>query len=186
MSASTLIGMGVSTNASSRYYFRSSWHLGTHQQYICHRTVVNEVLVKCQASASEKIKWLLETENKAPFTANEDYLSDYRNKFLKSYREARAPQLRGGNNYLKAEELIARDPHDQALRYMASARAYFQGLHWFLSLASGRLFTTTISHVQAFHGPGTNGNRSGTPAGIGLGSWAPTYSGERSWDHRTR
>lgn len=104
---------------------------GNQQLCVYHRTIVNDVLAKCQTSASEKIKWLLEMENKAPFTANEDYLSDYRDKFLKSYREARAPHLRMGNNHLRAEELIARDPYDQTLLYMASARAYFQGMHRF-------------------------------------------------------
>jgi hypothetical protein len=69
-------------------------------------------------------------ENKAPFTANEDYLADYREKFLKSYRQARAPGLRGRNLRLTPEELIYRDPYEPALHHMASARGYVQGSHW--------------------------------------------------------
>lgn len=73
-------------------------------------------------------------EKKAPFTLHEPYLMDYREKILGSYRNARAPLLRGGNHHFKPEELIARDSYDQALRYMAIARAYFQSLQWFLPL----------------------------------------------------
>jgi hypothetical protein len=91
--------------------------------------IVNEVLVKCQTSALEKINWLLTIEKKAPFTANEHYYKDYKEKILKSYREARAPELRGGNSYLTPEELISRDRFEPALHHMASARAYFQGSH---------------------------------------------------------
>ena len=90
---------------------------------------MNEVLIECRTSALQRIDWLLTMENKAPFTLNEQHFKNHKNTFLKSYRQARAPQLRGGNDYLKPEELIARDPYDQALHYMASARAYFQGLH---------------------------------------------------------
>jgi len=90
------------------------------------RSIVNEVLADCQASALQKIDKLLDMEKKAPFTLHEPYLADYRGKYLMSYREARAPMLRGGNHHLKLEELIARDSSDPALRYMASARAYFR------------------------------------------------------------
>ena len=72
-------------------------------------------------------------EKKAPFTVHESYFSECRAKYLKSYRDARAPILRGGNLHLTSEELIFRDPYDQALRYMASARAYFRGPHRFLT-----------------------------------------------------
>ena len=36
----------------------------------------------------QKIKWLLDMENAAPFTVNEHYYRDYREKFLKYYRDA--------------------------------------------------------------------------------------------------
>jgi len=127
MNASTLFSTGVFINASSE--FSSLVTCGVHQQHICHRSIVNDVLAECQASALQKIDGLLVMENKAPFTLHEPYLMDCREKFLKSYRDARAPILRGGNYQLKPEELIARDPLDQALRYMAIARAYFHGLH---------------------------------------------------------
>ena len=87
-------------------------------------------------------------ENKAPFTSNEDYLSDYRDKYLKSYRDARASQLRGKN--WNSQGLVARDSYDQALLYMASTRAYFQGLHQFLSSALGWLFTTPSVTFKRF------------------------------------
>lgn len=120
--------------------FVASRHYRTHQPHIYHRTIVNDVLAKCQTSASERIEWLLEMENKSPFASNEDYLLDYRDKYLKSYREARAHQLRAGN-YSRTESLVARDSYDQALLYMASARAYFQGLQRFLSSTSGGSLT---------------------------------------------
>ena len=107
---------------------------------------MNEVLVECQNSALQKVDWLLTMENKAPFTLTERYLVDYREKYLQSYRDARAPQLRGGNNNLRPEELVARDTFDQALQYMASARGYFQGLHWssFLTF-SGSLTVSSVA-----------------------------------------
>jgi len=84
---------------------------------------VNDVLVKRQAAALEKIKWLLNVENKAPSTTNEPYLTAYRENFLKSYREAQPA--------MEIIDPFYRDPHDQALCYMASTRAYFQGSHRF-------------------------------------------------------
>ena len=109
---------------------------------------MNEVLVECQASALQKINWLLKMENKAPFTSNEPHFSDYREKFLESYRQARL--------YIHKST----DPYDQALRYMASARAFFQSLYCpFSSLASSELFTRLFSHITAFHGYGPDGDR---------------------------
>ena len=88
---------------------------------------MNDVLVKCQTTALQKVDWLLDMEKKAPFTSNEPHFSDYRRKYLKSYREARHSYLRAGKSYpMLIEEA---DQYDQALRYMASTRAYFQGLH---------------------------------------------------------
>jgi len=99
-----------------------------HQPCVFHRSIVDEVLVKCQASALQKIDLLFVMENKAPFTLHEPDLTEYRERFLKAYREARFPVLRMriGNNHSKPEELAALDSHDPALHYMASARAYFR------------------------------------------------------------
>jgi len=97
---------------------------------------VNGVLVGCQATALQKVDWLLDMENKSPFTANEHYLGDYREKFLTSYHQGqgrdRLPQITNGT---------AKDPYEPALHHMASARAYFQGSHWPLSHISYALFT---------------------------------------------
>ena len=69
-------------------------------------------------------------ENAAFSTLNDHYYKDYREKFLNSYRNARfSPTTRCNRS---REELIAQDPHSQALYHMASARAYFQGFHLFL------------------------------------------------------
>lgn len=73
---------------------------------------------------------------------------DYGEKFLGSYRDARAPLLRlGGNHHLRPEELAAVDPFNPALRYMASARAYFQSLHRFFVLIfyCGLLMITSVA-----------------------------------------
>ena len=91
------------------------------------RSIVNDVLAECHAVTLEKIDWLLEMEAAATFTLNEHYFSDYRQKFLESYRGARAEENRGGNEDLRLEELIARDRFEPALQIMASVRGYFQG-----------------------------------------------------------
>ena len=100
-------------------------------------------------------------ENKAPFTANEHYLGDYREKFLDSYREAEdeevmelgddvafcmpyspPPRVAPKPAHIpqvphKAEVVRApRDPYEPALHHMASARAYFQGSRCILSQTS--------------------------------------------------
>jgi hypothetical protein len=66
-------------------------------------------------------------EAAATFTLNEHYFSDYRQKFLEAYRNARAEENRGGQEDLRPEELIARDGFEPALQIMASVRGYFQG-----------------------------------------------------------
>lgn len=65
-------------------------------------------------------------EAAATFTLNEHYFSDYRQKFLKSYRSARAKENKGEEEDLRPAELIARDPFEPALQIMASVRGYFQ------------------------------------------------------------
>ena len=73
-------------------------------------------------------------ENAAPFTLNEHYYRDYREKFLEYYRDARhPPQPTRPTPVISAgyQPHHAKDPHDPALHHMASARAYFQGLHHF-------------------------------------------------------
>jgi len=114
---------------------------GLHQRV---KTIVNDVLFECQESGSQKIEWLLVMENGAPFTLNNHYFKDYREKFLKSYREARrSPEAYNSPTIPRPlilptrlvteesplpelEKSIAQDPYDQALHHMASARAYFQ------------------------------------------------------------
>jgi len=91
------------------------------------RSIVNEVLAKCYATALKEIDWLLEMEAAATFTLNEHYFSDYRQRFLDSYRKARADENRRGEEDLRPEELIARDRFKPALQIMASVRGYFQG-----------------------------------------------------------
>lgn len=91
------------------------------------RSIVNEVLAECHATTLKKIDWLLEMEASATFTLNEHYFSDYREKFLDSYREARAEENRRGEEDLRPQELIARDRLEPALQIMASVRGYFQG-----------------------------------------------------------
>ena len=87
------------------------------------------MLFERQASALEKIKWLLEMENAAPFTLNDHYYEDYREKFLKFYHEARFPSNQQYPPGQTREERIAKDPFSQALHHMAGARAYTQGSH---------------------------------------------------------
>jgi len=66
-------------------------------------------------------------EASATFTLNEHYFSDYRQKFLESYRNTRAEENKRGNEDLRPEELIARDRFEPALQIMAGVRGYFQG-----------------------------------------------------------
>jgi len=91
------------------------------------RYIVDEVLAECHDVTLKKIDWLLEMEASATFTLNEHYFSDYRQKFLESYRKARAKENSGGEEDLRPEELIARDRFEPALQIMASVRGYFQG-----------------------------------------------------------
>ena len=91
------------------------------------RSIVDEVLADCHTATLNKIDWLLEMEAAATFTLNEHYFSDYRQKFLDSYRSARADENKRGEEDLRPEELIARDRFEPALQIMASVRAYFQG-----------------------------------------------------------
>lgn len=90
------------------------------------RSIVNDVLDKCHATTLQKINWLLEMEAASTFTLNEDYFSDYRQKFLESYGSARA-ENREGNEDLCLEQLIACDRFGPALNIMASVRGYFEG-----------------------------------------------------------
>ena len=92
------------------------------------RSIVNEVLNECHSTTLKKIDWLLEMEGAATFTLNEHYFSDYRQKYLESYRGARVEENGGGGDSdLRPEELIARDRFEPALQIMASVRGYFQG-----------------------------------------------------------
>ena len=113
---------------------------------IYHRSIVNDVLSECQALALQKIKWLLDMENAAPFTLNEHYYKDYRDKFINHYRDERFPPPEETpcscavgyrqipcpcavyrETHVARERRIANDPFAPALHHMASTRAYFQG-----------------------------------------------------------
>ena len=96
-----------------------------HVGYV--RSIINDVLNECHAVTLKKIDWLLEMEASETFTLNEHYFYDYRQKFLDSYRKARAEENKGGQEDLRPEELIARDRYEPALQIMASVRGYFQG-----------------------------------------------------------
>ena len=91
------------------------------------RSIINDVLNECHATTLKKIDWLLEMEAEATFTLNEHYYADYRQKFLESYRHARAEENRRGQEDIRPEELIARDRYEPALQIMSSVRGYFQG-----------------------------------------------------------
>lgn len=107
------------------HFFRLSLKLLADRPHVRRRSIVNQVLETCQASALRMIKQLLTMEGKAPFTLHEPNLVTSREQLLKGYREQRWNLLHNGINRLKPEELIARDEYDQALMYMANARAYF-------------------------------------------------------------
>ena len=155
---------------------------------VSYRSIVNQVLEKCRASTSEMIKQLLIMEGKAPFTLHEPLLVEWKDKFLREYREARVPLLRGRDplyRNLQAEELIVRDTRDQALFYMATARAYFLGLHLRFSLTSmGWKAYRIFSCIQTLHGHGCNDDRSGALAWVGLGSRPQFSPNHRSRNHR--
>ena len=111
---------------------------------------MSEVLAKCQTAASEMIKQLLTMEGKAPFTLHEPHLIASRERYLSGYRLAREPLLRRWNPRSTAEQLVLQDIYDQALVYMAIARAYFLGLHLLLSSTSGGSLTISSVAFQRF------------------------------------
>jgi hypothetical protein len=86
----------ASTTESSEFtFFVCFLWTFEHAGYV--RSIINEVLADCHAVTLKKIDWLLEMEASATFTLNEHYFSDYRQKFLESYRNARADKNRGGD-----------------------------------------------------------------------------------------
>lgn len=116
----------VSITESSEPYFSVYFLLAFKLGGIA-RSIVDEVLNECHSTTLRKIDWLLEMEAAATFTLNEHYFSDYRQKFLESYRTARVEENRNGDEDLRPEELVARDRFEPALQIMASVRGYFQG-----------------------------------------------------------
>ena len=125
MTASSPSSTGGFTKTSSGSVSLLSSDFGVHPPYFPQRSIVNEVLEKCRTSALGMVNQLLTMENKAPFTLHDPYLAGQRERYLKAYREARVPppcDFSDGD-----EEPVYKDPHDQALFYMASARAYFHG-----------------------------------------------------------
>jgi len=89
-------------------------------------------------------------EASATFTLNEHYFSDYRQKFLESYRSARAEENRRGDEDVRPEELIARDRFEPALQIMASVRGYFQGGSKCSFLRATKLLTTSPVSYKRF------------------------------------
>ena len=129
------------------YMFRGAFE---HVGYF--RSIVDEVLTECHAVTLKKIDWMLEMEASATFTLNEHYFSDYRQRFLESYRNARAEENRGGDEDVRPEELIARDRFEPALQIMASVRGYFQGesnsVHFSALLGRSRLVQSRINALR--------------------------------------
>ena len=95
-------------------------------------------------------------EATATFTLNEHYFSDYRQKFLESYRNARAEENRKGEEDLRPEELIARDRFEPALQIMASVRGYFQGTFTRRPFCPDQTTHGSSSLIQAVHGYGSD------------------------------
>ena len=126
MTASSHSSTDGFTKTSSESAPLLSSGFGVHPPYVPRRSIVNEVLEKCRASALGMVNQLLTMENKAPFTLHDPYLAEQRERYLEAYRKARVPPLceevSDGD-----EEPVYKDPYDQALFYMASARAYFHG-----------------------------------------------------------
>ena len=125
MTASSHSSTDGFTKTSSESAPLLSSGFGVHPPYVPRRSIVNEVLEKCRASALGMVNQLLTMENKAPFTLHDPYLAEQRERYLKAYREARVPPPRLSR--VGAEVPIYKDPYDQTLFYMASARAYFHG-----------------------------------------------------------
>ncbi|RXW23709.1 hypothetical protein EST38_g2143 [Candolleomyces aberdarensis] len=64
---------------------------GTLEQRI--KTIIYNHLKECFTRAENRIKWFIELEA-LPFTLNQHYLSDYREKFLAYYKAAREDDIR--------------------------------------------------------------------------------------------
>jgi len=118
---------------------------------------MHEYLGSCLEAAKKKISWLMEIESD-PFTLNNHYMSDYKEKFLTYYRRVRQDARikngdLGGANMGRQEnervtadalsllvrlgyevkkqdldKLLMQDTMGPALAVMASVRAYFQGM----------------------------------------------------------
>ncbi|KIJ53715.1 hypothetical protein M422DRAFT_42801 [Sphaerobolus stellatus SS14] len=71
--------------------------------------------------AIKRVSWMLELESD-PFTLNQHYLDDYRNKYLKNFKEERKDIL-GLYDDAAPEPW---NPNQFALEIMATVRAYFQ------------------------------------------------------------
>jgi hypothetical protein len=128
------------------------------------RSIVNETLAECHSVTLEKINWLLEMEAAATFTLNEHYFADYRQKFLQSYRNARAEENADDDEDLRPEELIARDRFEPALQIMASVRGYFQGEP--TNTPRYQTAHDLYSLLQAVHGYGPHDYRPGATSGL--------------------
>ncbi|KAH8117943.1 P-loop containing nucleoside triphosphate hydrolase protein [Phellopilus nigrolimitatus] len=107
------------------------------------RNIVDSELALAKESALDRIDWLLKLEN-PPFTLNDFYFSDYRERYLTSYRKQRQTDMcpnpesiRSALKYLSEirfkkirEEDLSKldgpDPFEQELMLMAEVSAYFR------------------------------------------------------------
>ena len=125
------------------------------------RLIMYEYLGSCLEAAKKKISWLMEIESD-PFTLNNHYMSDCKEKFLTYYRRSRQDAIRNShlhrtnmsrqeNERVTADALshlvrlgyeVSRQDLDRLLRpdtmepalvVMASVRAYFRGMFIFES-----------------------------------------------------
>jgi len=117
---------------------------------------MNEHLTSRLEAAKQKVSWLMEIESD-PFTLNNHYMSDCKEKFLTYYRRIRQDAIENGHlhrtnmsrqenqrvtadalsllvrlGYEVAKQdldrLLRPDKMEPALAVMASVRAYFQGM----------------------------------------------------------
>ncbi|KAF6746773.1 P-loop containing nucleoside triphosphate hydrolase protein [Ephemerocybe angulata] len=58
------------------------------------KAILHTHLSECFARAENRIRWFIQVEG-LPFTLNQHYLSDYKDKFLSYYKAAREEELRG-------------------------------------------------------------------------------------------
>ncbi|KAH8117944.1 P-loop containing nucleoside triphosphate hydrolase protein [Phellopilus nigrolimitatus] len=108
------------------------------------RNIVEKELEKAKERTIERLLWMIELEN-PPFTQNEHYFVDYKEKYLAQYREQRGGKSAqpdatvvnealakltelgfSGVTALDLQKLHGPDKYEQELILMAEVRAYFR------------------------------------------------------------